>query len=110
VRIVDLGESAAVQWSPNARWLALRGDASAYLVARNGRRLKHVGSAVSALAWSPNSAHIAWADTSRDGLAVTDPRLQQTVLLDPSTALYGVTWTRDSARVIYSSACGGCLR
>ena len=109
-RIVDLGESAAVQWSPNGRWLALNGDASAYLVARNGGLLYRVGGPASALAWSPNSAHIAWADTSHDGLAVTNPRTRQTVNLDPSTSLYGVTWTRDSARVIFSSACARCAR
>jgi Tol biopolymer transport system component len=109
-RIVDLGEPVAVQWSPNARWLALNGDASAYLVGRNGRLLKRIGGAASAAAWSPNSAHIAWADTSLDGLAVTDPRTQRTLLIGSSTALYGVTWARDSTRVIFSSACGSCAK
>jgi len=107
-RIVDLGEAVAVRWSPNARWLALNGDVSAYLVGRGGRSLKRIGGAASAAAWSPNSAHIAWADLSLDGVAVTNPRTQRTVLVASSTALYGVTWTRDSQRVIFSSACGPC--
>jgi len=109
-RVVDLGEAVAVQWSPDARWLALNGDVSAYLVGRGGRSLKRIGGAASAAAWSPNSAHIAWADLALDGVAVTNPRTQLTVLVASSTALYGVTWTRDSQRVIFSSGRSPCAR
>jgi TolB protein len=101
-RVVGLGESVGVTWSPDGRWLALVGEESAYVVARDGRFLQRVGGPASVWAWSPNSTRIAWADTSLDGLAVTNPRSRRTVLAASSTALYGLTWTRNSRRIVFA--------
>jgi hypothetical protein len=79
-RLVDLGEGAAVYWSPNGRWLALRGNDSTYVVSSGGRFLRRVGGAASSPAWSPSSTYVAWADPSLGGLAVTKPRSVATTL------------------------------
>ena len=108
-RLVDLGEWAEVHWSPNGRWLALSGAASTYVVRADGRFLARVGGGGSEPVWSRDSARVAWADQSlgNAGLMVAKPR-GATKLVAQSTEVDGITWTHDSSRVIFASACATC--
>ena len=106
VRLVDLGEGARPSWSPNGRWLALAGETSAYLVARDGRFLQRIGGTAFASQWSPNSSRIAWNDPSLGGLVATNPRNRETIGVVSAATIVGVTWTRDGRRVVFGADAG----
>ena len=103
-RLVGLGEDVIGFWSRNARWLALKGLESIYIVTRSGRFLRRIGGSGSDPLWSRDSSHVAWADASAGGLVVTQPRGRDTRLLVPSSDIFGFTWTRDSRRIIFARA------
>jgi Tol biopolymer transport system component len=102
-RLVDLREDVIGYWARNGRWLALKGLESTYVVARNGRFLRRIGGSGSDPVWSRDSSHVAWADPSLGGLVVTKPRDRGTTLLVQSTDIRGLTWTRDSRRIIFAN-------
>jgi Tol biopolymer transport system component len=101
--LVDLPEPSSVNWSPDGRWLALRGSRSTFVVTRRGRYLRSLGGQAAEPAWSPDSSFVASADPSAGGVAVTKVPGEVTMLLAASPAIFGLTWTRDSRRLIFAS-------
>ncbi len=101
-RLVDLAEAADVYWSPNGRWLALRGAGSTYVVRDDGRYLRIVGRAGSEPAWNRESSFLALADPIAGGVAVTRLRGAVTTEVVSSRPAQGLTWTRDGGRVVFA--------